>query len=133
MPVEFSPEVPTENSPVRCGSITAISARWDDFGEWFEVEFSDGLQRISGGTVAEAVGQGIVPGGILGLQGEQLGDGVAPALRSGAMVGRQTVADRGWCLPGLAAGTIAGLSLGVAEGLLALRLAAFWHLLFSVT
>lgn len=51
----------------------------DDRGEVVEIEVGDGLEGFGGGAVAEAVRQRIGPGGILGLQGEQLGDAVTPA------------------------------------------------------
>lgn len=111
----------------RCGSVAPIAAWRNDFGECLEVEFGDGLEDLGGRAVSEAVGQGIVPSGVLGLQGEQLSDGVVPALGSGTAVRRPAVADQGRRLLGLAASAIAGLSFGVAEGVLALRLATSWH------
>jgi hypothetical protein len=75
MPLEFSPKVPAENSPLRYISIASKASRWLDVGEF--VEFDDGLQRLGGGGVAKAVGQGVAPGGVFGLRGEQFGDRVA--------------------------------------------------------
>ena len=72
--------------------ITSIAAWWFDGGECLEVEIDDGLQGFGGGCVAEAVGQGVDPGGVVGLQRQQFGDGVAPALRPGASIGRAAVA-----------------------------------------
>ena len=70
-------------------SITTVSTRWHDGSEFIEIEFDDGLQCLGGGTVAKAVGQGVAPGGVFGLQGEEFGDGVAPSLWSGASIGRR--------------------------------------------
>jgi hypothetical protein len=80
MPFEFSPKVPVQNSPLRCGSVASEAAWQGDFGEGLEVEFDDGLQGISRGGVVQAVRQGFVPGGVFALQGEQFGSGVTPAL-----------------------------------------------------
>jgi hypothetical protein len=74
-----------------------------------------------------------MPSDVLGLQRDQPGDGVVPTLSSGPSVHRPTVTDLGERLLGLAAGTISGLSFGVAEGVLAIGLATCWHALFSVT
>jgi len=133
MPVEFSPKAPLENSPLRFGSVTAIAAWGDDRGEVVEIEVDDGLKRLRRSTVAKAVGQGVGPGGILGLQGEQFGDGVTPALSSAASVDWPAEADQGWLLLGKLAGAIASLAFGVGQGVFALRLAASWHGVFSVT
>jgi hypothetical protein len=54
-----------------------------------------------------------MPGGILGLQRDQLGDGVVPTLSSGPSVRRPTVTDLGWRLFGLPASAISSLSFGV--------------------
>ena len=105
----------------RQGSIAPVAARWHDCDERVEVEIDNGLKRLGGGTIAQAVGQRVVPGGILGLQRDQPGDGVVPALSSGPSVRRPTVTDLGKRLLGLAAGAISRLSFGVAEGVLASR------------
>src|SRR4051794_40285869 len=81
MPVEFSPEVPIENSPRRYASIAPVATRRHDRGKRVEAEFDDGLQGFGGDAVSETLGQGVVPGGILGLQGEQFDDRIMPALR----------------------------------------------------
>ena len=94
MPVEFSPKVPIEKSPLHCGSISSVAARRSEFGDGFEVEFGDSLEGLAGGAVPEAVRQGVIPGGVFSLQDEQLGDGVAPSLEPGPPIGRATVADR---------------------------------------
>jgi hypothetical protein len=98
-----------------------------------KIELDDGLESLGGGAVTKAVGQGVAPGGVFGLQGEQFGDGVVPSLRSGASVRRTAIADGEWRLLGLPAGAISGLSFGVAEGVVTYRLAASWHGVFSVT
>jgi len=56
MPVEYSPKAPLENSPLRFGSVTAITTGRDDCGEIVEIEVDDGLKRFGGGAVAQAVG-----------------------------------------------------------------------------
>jgi hypothetical protein len=125
--------VPAENSPLRYASIAPKAARGLDFSENVKIEFDDGLESLGGGAVTKAVGQGVAPGGVFGLQGEQFGDGVVPSLRSGAPVRRAAIADAGWRLLGLATSAITGLSFGVAEGVVTFRLSASWHGLFSVT
>ena len=130
---EFSPDVAVENSPLRCGSVASISAWRFDVGEGVEIEVDDGLQGFGGGGVVQAFGQGVGPGGVVGLQREQFGDRVVPALGPGAAVGWPAVADRGTCVLGLLTGAVARLSFGAAERVLAWRLAAFGHGLTSVT
>jgi hypothetical protein len=117
----------------RGASVPAVSPGWYDGGERFEIEFSDGLESLGGGAVAKAIGKCFEPGGIVGLQGEEFVDGVMPALRAGTAVGGTAIADGGLFLPGLAAGTVSGLALGVGESVVALWLAAAWHGVFSVT
>ena len=34
MPIESSPNVPIENSPLRCGSVASVATRWFDVGEF---------------------------------------------------------------------------------------------------
>jgi hypothetical protein len=133
MPIEFSPKVPAENSPLRYASIASKATRRLDVSENVKIELEDGLESLGGGAVTKAVGQGVAPGGVFGLQGEQFGDGVVPSLRSGASVRRTAIADAGWRLLGLATSAITGLSFGVAEGVVTFRLAASWHGVFSVT
>ena len=94
MPIEISPKVPTENSPLRYASIASKATRRLDVGEDIKIELDDGLESLGGGAVAKAVGQGVAPGGVFGLQGEQFGDGVVPSLRSGASIGRSAIADQ---------------------------------------
>jgi hypothetical protein len=98
-------------------SIPAKAARRDDRLEFCQVEFSDGPQCLGCGGVAEPVGQGIEPGNEFGLQGEQLGDGIVPALWPGTPVGWPPIAnlDDGRRMIGLVAGAVPGLSFGVAE------------------
>ena len=115
------------------GSIAPVAARWHDCGERVEVEIDNGLKGLGGGTIVQAVGQRVVPGGILGLQRGQPGHGVVPALSSGPSVRWPAVADLGERLLGLAAGAISRLSFGVTEGVFASGSATLWHALFSVT
>jgi hypothetical protein len=113
-------------------SVSPIATRWDNGGEFIEIEIDDGLQGFGGDRVTKAIGQSIAPSGILSLQGEELGDGILPALRSGASV-CWAVSDRRYRLLGLSAGAIAGLPLSVAESVFALGLTTSWHSVFSVT
>ena len=133
MPIEISPKVPAENSPLRYASIASKATRRLDVSENVKIELEDGLESLGGGAVTKAVGQGVAPGGVFGLQGEQFGDGVVPSLRSGASVRRAVIADADWHLLGLATSAILSLSFGVAEGVVTFRLAASWHCVFSVT
>jgi hypothetical protein len=133
MPVEFSPKVPLEISPLRFGSVTAITTGRDDRGEVAEIEVDDGLKRLGSGAVAQAVGQAVGPGGVLGLRGEQLGDGIAPALGAAAPICGPAVAKHGRRLLGELAGTMASLALGIAQGMFTLGLATSRHGAFSVT
>ena len=50
-----------------CGSIASVAARRHDFGEHLEIEVDDGLEGLGGRAAPEAVGQGVVPGSVLGL------------------------------------------------------------------
>jgi hypothetical protein len=67
MPIEYSPKVPTENSSLRYGSIAAVATRRLDIGEDIKIEIGDGVQGLGSGAVAEAVWQGVAPGGVFGL------------------------------------------------------------------
>ena len=107
-------------------SIASVTAWRHDGSEFVEVEFDNRLQRHGCGRVAEAVGQCVGPGGVFGLQGEQFGDGIAPALRPGAPIGWPSIADHRRSLLCLVVGTIAGLPFGVAEWLLSLGLSPLW-------
>jgi len=126
MPIEFSPKAPVENSPLRCGLVATISPRRIDVGEVGQVELDDGLQSLGGGGLSQSFGQGFGPGGVFGLQGEEFGDGVVPALGTGPPVGGPAIADDGAGLVGLT-GPIAGLAFGIAERVSAFRLWVFRH------
>ncbi len=108
-------------------SIAAVAAWRFDCGQGIEVEVDDGFEGGGGVRVAQGIGQSLAPGSVFGLQGEQLGDGVAPALWSGAPVGRAPVAEHGRGLLGLAAGTTASLAFGIAEGVFPLGRSASGH------
>jgi hypothetical protein len=68
------------------GSIAPVTTRWYDCDECVEVEIDYGLKCLGGGTIAQAVGQRIMPSDILCLQLDQPGDGVGPTLSSGPSV-----------------------------------------------
>jgi hypothetical protein len=111
-------------------SISPISTRRLDGDKVVEVEFDDCLQRHPGGAVAQCFGESVEPGGIFGLQREEFGDGGAPALRPGLAEGGTRRRSR---LYDGVSGAVAGLSLGVAEGLFTLRFASSGHGSISVT
>jgi hypothetical protein len=67
MAARNSPESSGRNSPLHSDLVTAKSPRRSDIGEGIEVEIDDLLKRLGGGAVAQAFGQGVGPGGILGL------------------------------------------------------------------
>ena len=126
MPTESSPNAPIENSPLRYGSVASVATWWLDVGEVGEIEVDDGLERLGRGGLAQRVWQPIGPGSVFGLQGEQLGDGVVPALRPAAAVGRPAIADSSSRLLGLA-GAVAGLAFGIGERLATLCQQIFRH------
>jgi hypothetical protein len=61
-------------------SIASVSAGRLDGEEIVEVEIDNGLERFTGGAVAQGFRESVEPGGILSLQGEEFGDCIAPAL-----------------------------------------------------
>src|SRR5271154_2211377 len=103
-------------------SISSVTAWRHDVGEFIEIEIDNRLQSRGGRTVSEVVRKCVAPGGVFGLQGEQLGDGIAPALWPGASVGRSSIVDHRHRLLHLVAGAIAGLAFGVAKRVLILGL-----------
>jgi hypothetical protein len=108
-------------------SISAIATWRLDCGEGIEVEIDDGLEGGGGGRVAQGIRQSLAPSGVFRLQGEQLGDGVAPALWSGAPVGGAAVSENGCGLLRPATGATACLAFGVAEWVFPLGRSASWH------
>ena len=89
--------------------------------EFVEVEFVDSLQGFGGGSFLEAVGQGLQPGPVFGLKGEQDSDSLVPAPGAASAVGRSAVMDH---RPGRGAGgTMPGLSFGIGHRAVAERLA----------
>jgi hypothetical protein len=67
MAARNSPESSGRNSPLHSDSVTAKPSRRSDIGKAVEIEIDDLLKRLGGGAVAHAFGQGVGPGGILGL------------------------------------------------------------------
>ena len=106
------------------GSVAAVAAGRDNVCECFEIEFDDGLERLGGRSAGEGFGQGLVPSGVFGLQGEQFGDGIIPSLGSGTFISGSAIPDKWRGLIGLQPSAVTGLSLGIAEGVLALGLAS---------
>jgi hypothetical protein len=64
-----------------------------DGGQFVEVEIEDGLQGLPGGGVAQRFGQRLEPSHVVALQGDELGDRVAPALMAAAAIDWPPVAD----------------------------------------
>jgi hypothetical protein len=102
-------------------SVSPKATRRLDGDQFVEIKINNRLQRLTGGTIAQRLGQCLEPVGIFRLQGKQFGGGGAPALRSGAPPLRVNRARR--CRGRLAL-TIAGLALGAGQGTLTLRRAA---------
>ena len=100
--------------------IASEAAGWIDGGDLVEVQLDDGLEGLAGGAVAGGLGQGVEPGGVFGLQGEELGYGGAPALGAATpTLGQRGLGSDGdlWKRPALASGNgmtsaIARLALG---------------------
>ena len=67
MAARNSPESSGRNSPLHSDLVTAKSPWRSDIGEAVEVEIDDFQKRLGGGAVAQAFGQSVGPGGILGL------------------------------------------------------------------
>ena len=104
-------------------SIPSEAARRLDRAQLVKIKIDDRLQCLASGAVAQRFREEVEPGGILGLQRNQLGDRSTPALRPAARLGRANRADCR-CATAGAALAIARLTLGAAEGALALRRAA---------
>jgi hypothetical protein len=115
------------------GRSIATEAAWRlDADEVVEIEIDNCLQGVAGGGVTQIVRQDVIPGGIFGLQGDQPGDRVVPALRPRAPVGWPPIADhRGWLL-GFVTRAMASLAFGVAERVLTFGLSASGHGLSTV-
>jgi len=108
-------------------SIASITTGRIDGRQSVEVEVCDGLQRFSCWRGAKAVGKGVEPCNIFGVEGDQFADGIAPALRTAAPIDRPTVSDHGRQHPIVLARPMASLALGIAEGMVPFRLATSWH------
>jgi len=67
MAARNSPESSGRNSPLHSDLVPAEAPWRSDVGEAIEVEIDDLLKRLGSGAVAQAFGQGVGPGGILGL------------------------------------------------------------------
>ena len=62
-------------------SVPAITARRRDSRQRIEIEFSNGLERVGGRRAAQRLWQGFKPGGVGGLERQQFGNRVVPALK----------------------------------------------------
>ena len=79
--------------------ITSEAAWRLDCGDLIEVEIKDGLEGVTSCAITSGFGKCGEPLGVLALQGDQFGHGVAPALCSAAAIGGSTGADShcaGW-------------------------------------
>ena len=116
----------------RCGTALSVSpkaARRLDAGQFVEIEIDNRLQGLAGGAVAQRLGQRDEPGGILGLEPQECGDGGMPLLRSTGMADRLRRAPRRRRAVVVLALAVAGLPLGPGERTLSLWFAASaWHL-----
>lgn len=129
------------NNPQKCrskiphfvGLQSSIAAWRFDVAEGIKIEIDNGLQRLGSRVVAEVFWQGLAPGSVFGLEGEEFGDRITPSLRSGASIDGPAIADQGSYLLVLPTGAIPCLSFGVAESVAPLRAAASWHGVSSVT
>ena len=95
-----------------------------DGEELVEIEIDDGLQRFAGGGFAQGPGQRLEPLRVVGLQGDQFGHGIAPALMTTAAIDWPAIADDRSA--GMAC-AIACLTLGAGKRLVALRFASSGH------
>jgi hypothetical protein len=115
------------------GRSIAAEATWRlDGDEIVKIEIDDGLQSGAGGGVTQIVRQDVIPGGVFGLQCDQPGDRVMPALRAGTPVGWAPVADDRRGLLGFATRAVTCLAFGVAERVLTFGLSASGHDLSTV-
>jgi hypothetical protein len=114
-------------------SVSSVSAGWSDSGQFVEINIGDDLESFGGWGALEGIGQRLGPGGVFGLERDQLGHGVMPSLWPGAPIGRSPIANRwrgGLCFD---AGSVTRLPFGTAERGFALWWSASWHSFFSVT
>src|SRR5271170_1028541 len=95
-------------------SVPAEAARRDDCLEFSEIEVADRLQCLGEGAIVQVLGQRFEPGGILRLQRDQLGDSVAPAFGTAAVIQEATCSDCRYSSS--SSGTAACLSLGISHG-----------------
>jgi hypothetical protein len=89
-----------------------------------KIEIDDCLQRLSGGAVAQRLGQHVQPGGIFGLQHDEDRDRGTPLLRSAGALDWARRARRWRRAVANLALAIASLALGATQRALTLRLAA---------
>jgi len=114
-------------------SVASVSAGWFYGGQFVEVDIGNGLESVGGGVALQGIGQRLGPGGVFGLERDQLGDGVMPSLWPGAPVSRSPIANHRRGRLSFDAGPVTRLPFGTAERVLALWWSASWHDFFSVT
>jgi len=114
-------------------SVASVSARRFDGSQFVEVDIGNGLESVGGSGALQGVGQRLGPGGVFGLERNQLGNGVMPSLWPGAPVSRSPIANHRGGRLSFDAGTIPRLPFGATERVLALWRSASWHGFFSVT
>jgi len=111
-------------------SVSAVSAWRLDAEQFTEINLGDGLQDRGCWGFAQTVRQGVMPGRIFGLQGEQHCNGVVPALQPGAPIGWPPITNNRRCLVGLVARAMAGLAFGIAEWVFPFGFATSGHGVF---
>jgi len=107
-------------------SVASISSGRVGIGQGVEVERDDCFEGVGGGAVMEVFWQCLEPCGVFDLERQQHGNGISPSLGTAAPVGA-TAWMRGGQRRWRQAGTVAGLTLGIAEGMVALWPAASRH------
>ena len=100
-------------------SITAEAAWRFDRLQLGQIEVVQGLQRLGGGALAQAIGQCFQPGGVFALQRDQAGHRILPTLRASAPVDGTAGANNRHA--GGASGQVARLAFRVGHGLFANR------------
>ncbi len=127
---ERFPCIAGQKFPTSLRSVSAVSAWRLDAEQLTEINLGDGLQDRGCGGVAQTVRQGVIPGRIFGLQVDQHGNGIVPALQAGAPIGWPPVTNNRRCLVGLVARAMAGLAFGIAEWVFAFGFATSGHGVF---
>jgi len=108
-------------------SVTAVTARRLDVGQGGNVEVRDRFESIGGCGVTQALGESCEPVGILGLECKQFCHCISPALGPASAIGIAAHSGNCGCRRHQVADAVAGLTLGIAERLLAFGLTTSRH------